>query len=377
MTSELEHAEELGEHIAHEEGRHALLAPVELIEDEFTHKTKARRIAESVLSVSVVLIMFAFIIPRLFDAEYRDVFEKFSQLDGRAVLALFVAWFGSMWTYWSFMTRTLPGLRTAQAGVLNLSGSAVANVVPFGGAVGVGATYGQCMSWGFAPPQVTVSILVSGVWNVFSKLAFPAVALVCVALRGKNLRQLDLAALVGLTVLVAAISVFWLIVRSEHAASVIDASFERIWNGTRRLYGREPNRRSRHAVVEFRRKIVGLVRQHWMALTIWMVAYKVSSFVLQLLCVRALGITELGWVEVLAAYTFGELLTTIPLTPSGVGFVEAGSAGIMVAFGTPNEAALAAVFLFRGFTYLFEIPAGGLAWLIWATRRSWRREINS
>lgn len=375
MTDELRHLEEIGEHIAHEEGPQALLAPIELIEEELEHKSTPRRIAESLFSVGVATAMFALIIPRVFDAEYREVFEQFSHLDVRAVAFLFAVWLASMWTYWSFMTHALPGLRTAQAGVLNLSGSAVSNVVPFGGAVGVGATYGQCMSWGFAPPQVTLSILVSGVWNVFSKLGFPVIALVCVALRGKNLHRLDIAALVGLAVLVAAIVVFWLVIRSESVALRVGSTGQRLWNAVRRIVRRPPVDSFSVAVVEFRSNVVGLVRRHWLGLTGWMLAYKVSTFFLQLWCVRALGIDELGWVEVMAAYAFGELLTTIPLTPSGVGFVEAGSTGIMIAFGATTEAALAAVFLFRGFTYLFEIPAGGIAWLVWATRRSWRRPV--
>ncbi len=275
------------------------------------------------------------------------------------------------------MTHALPGLRAVQAGVLNLSGSAVSNVVPFGGAVGVGATYGQCMSWGFTPPQVTLSILVSGVWNVFSKLAFPIFALFFVSLRGKNIHQLDAAALVGLAILLAAILVFWLTMRSEAVAASVGAAGDRVRNGLRRTARRPPVHGLRAAVLELRSKIVGLVRRHWLGLTVWMLAYKVASCALQLLCVRALHIDELGWVEVLAAYAFGELLTTIPFTPSGVGFVEAGSTGIMIAFGAPTEAALAAVFLFRGFTYLFEIPAGALAWLVWATRRSWRKPIGT
>jgi len=35
------------------------------------------------------------------------------------------------------------------------------------------------------------------------------------------------------------------------------------------------------------------------------------------------------------------------------------------------------VFLFRGFTYLLEIPTGAVAWGVWASRRGWRRPIGS
>ena len=107
-----------------------------------------------------------------------------------------------------------------------------------------------------------------------------------------------------------------------------------------------------------------------------MVAYKLAQGLLQLMCARAVGI-DVGWLQILAVYTFGELLTTIPATPSGVGFVEAGSAGLLVSFGAANDAALAAVLLYRAFTYLFEIPLGAVGWITWATKHSWRRAPGS
>jgi len=95
--------------------------------------------------------------------------------------------------------------------------------------------------------------------------------------------------------------------------------------------------------------------------------------------VRAMGAetTQLGWIEVFAAYAFGSLLTTIPLTPSGVGFVEAGVTAALIAFGGADAGSAAAVLLYRGFTYLAEIPFGALAWGIWGTRHSWRRPLGS
>jgi uncharacterized protein (TIRG00374 family) len=129
-------------------------------------------------------------------------------------------------------------------------------------------------------------------------------------------------------------------------------------------------------LLDFRRRTVVLVRRHWAGLTLWMVGYKVGQGVLQLLCARAVGI-DLNWVEIFAVYSLGELLTTIPITPSGVGLVEAGSAGLLKAFGAPADAAVAAVLLYRAFTYLFEIPLGVVGWGVWAGAHGWRRPAGS
>jgi uncharacterized membrane protein YbhN (UPF0104 family) len=53
--------------------------------------------------------------------------------------------------------------------------------------------------------------------------------------------------------------------------------------------------------------------------------------------------------------------------------VETGAAAALISFGADDASATAAVFLFRGFTYLLEIPVGSLAWIVWASKRSWRR----
>ena len=110
-----------------------------------------------------------------------------------------------------------------------------------------------------------------------------------------------------------------------------------------------------------------------------MIIFNAGQFLLLLLCVRVLGgdTHELGWIEVLAAFSFANVLTTIAITPSGVGFVEAGAVAALIAFGGPEAASAAAVFLYRGFTYLMEIPLGAIGWAVWGTRRSWRRPVGS
>lgn len=363
------------ERLSHEEGLHALEVPEKLIEDELRRKSPLRRVVETASSIILTVVLFAFMIPWLTKADYGNVWTQIKGLSPANVAVLFAMWFVSLFTIWKFLTQTLPGLKVTQAGVMNMSGSAVANIVPFGGAVGVGVTYAQGLSWGFDTPGITLSVLVSGVWNVFSKLIFPIIALVLLAIAGETAPGLSAAALVGGGASCAAIAVFAAVIRNEKSATKIAGWAATVVNGLRRLVRKPPNEAVVDAVLDFRHRSVALVRHKWVSLTAWMSAYKVTSFLLQLLCVRAIGIgaDQLGWVEVLAAYTLGELLTASPVTPSGVGLVELGSSGLMISFGAPQDAAVASVLLFRAFTYLFEIPAGGLAWLVWATKRSWRR----
>lgn len=358
------------------EGLDALKVPAELVEHELTAKSPLRRFTELALSLSAVVVIFAFAIPAISETDYDEIWAEFSQLRPATLVALFALWLLVMWTYTGVLVAALPGLRRGQALVVNLGGSAVSNVVPFGGAAGVGATYAMEMSWGFTPAAITLSILVTGIWNVFTKLGLPLLALLLLLVEGHTTGELAVPTVLGLAALVTGIVGFALVLQSDELAEHIGALANRLGGLVSRA-ARRPMRDLREVVVEFRHQSIGLLRASWRRLTTWMLVYNLGQFLLLLACVRALGATtdELGWIEVLAAFTFANLLTTIAITPSGVGFVEAGTVAALIAFGGPSAGSAAAVFLFRGFTYLLEIPLGALGWILWALKTSWRRPV--
>jgi putative heme transporter len=316
---------------------------------ELHRKSRRRRLLESLLSITMIVVIFAFVIPRLTGSEYHEVWDRITTLNGREIVLLVTLWAAGMLVYTSVLTNTLPGLRHRQALVVNFAGSAVSNVMPFGGALGVGATYAIDMSWGFTPPAVTISILVSGVWNVFAKLGMPVLALVMLTLTGEPSGTLVIPTLLGLVVLIGAVVVLTMILRSEQLAVTIGGigqrPVDRVWSILRRPSTPDVLR----AVLDFRHESIGLVRRRWLRLTLWIVIYNGMQYLLLLTCVRLLHMNDVGWAEVFAAFAFARLLETIPLTPSGVGFVEAGTASALIAFGGDEASATAAVFLFRGF----------------------------
>ena len=78
--------------------------------------------------------------------------------------------------------------------------------------------------------------------------------------------------------------------------------------------------------------------------------------------IRALDLPEVGlgisasvFVALAAA-----LLTAIPLTPAGFGFVEAGIIGVLFLYGVPEEPAAAVALVDRGLTIVTVIILGGI-----------------
>lgn len=344
---------------------------------ELQRKSRSRRIVEVCLSLGVVVVIFAFVIPRLTGSDYADIWNELGKLSGLEILALVAFWFLGMLAYTGVLVNTLPGLRRTQALTVNFAGSAVSNVMPFGGALGVGATYAIDMSWGFTAPAVTLSILISGVWNVFAKLAMPVLALLLLVLTGHATGKLLIPTILGLAALVVATVALGLVMRSERLAERIGRIGQAVVAWSCRVTRRRSTPDVVTAVIEFRRQSIGLVRERWALITLWIFLFNLIQFLLLFACIRAIGIDGITLSEAFAAFAFARLLETIPITPSGVGFVEVGAASALISFGGGENASTAAVFLFRGFVYLLEIPVGALAWLVWASMTRWRRPVGS
>jgi uncharacterized protein (TIRG00374 family) len=71
---------------------------------------------------------------------------------------------------------------------------------------------------------------------------------------------------------------------------------------------------------------------------------------------------------VLLAYVAAATLSMIPITPGGLGFVEAGLAGVLTLAGASPDEAVLATLLYRLFSYWLPLPLG-LGASIWFTRR--------
>jgi uncharacterized protein (TIRG00374 family) len=73
---------------------------------------------------------------------------------------------------------------------------------------------------------------------------------------------------------------------------------------------------------------------------------------------------------VLLAFVTAKLLGTIPLTPGGLGFVEAGLTGTLTLAGIPSGQAVVATAAYRVVSYLLPILAGASAYIWYRIERS-------
>jgi uncharacterized protein (TIRG00374 family) len=75
---------------------------------------------------------------------------------------------------------------------------------------------------------------------------------------------------------------------------------------------------------------------------------------------------------VLLAYVAAVVLGMIPITPGGLGFVEAGLAGMLVLAGVPASQATLATLAYRLVSYWLPILAGPIAFTLFQRRQARR-----
>ncbi len=337
------------------------------------------RIATGVFSVAIVVAIFAYAIPKF--ASYKSIFATLGELTWPQWLLLVGVTLLNLVSYWPPIVVSMPGLTLGQAAVNNQSSTSIANTVPVGGgAIALGVSYAMYRSWGFSNTAFGLSTLVTGIWNTFLKLAMPIVAVAILALSGASSASLIVPALIGLAILATAVVLFGLVVWKKSLARRIGSALGTAASAVRRLVRKPPVGDWGEAAVRFRRRTNDFVARRWPALTVTTIVSHVSLYLVMLLAVRLVGITpaQVSWAQVLGIFSFGRLLTAAPITPGGAGIAElAYIAGLVLAGGSGvrTEAAAAAI-LFRLLTYWFQIPIGGITYLIWLRKKSWRKPVT-
>jgi uncharacterized membrane protein YbhN (UPF0104 family) len=340
-------------------------------------KIGTKQILTFIVGIVIVVGIFWFAIPHF--ADYGAVWRALRTLTPLESWSLLAATVFNLFTYWLANQAALPGLRLRQAAVSTQTTTSVANTLPAGGAIAVGLTYAMLGSWGFTAGEATLYVGVTGIWNIFAKLALPVVALALLVVTGHTYPALVGAAVIGIGVLVGAVVLLTLLFRSEAMARRVGELVGRVVGSVKKLFGKPAPVGMGDKAVKFRRETIILVERRWLRLTWTTVLSHVALFFVLLLSLRHMGVSEqeLPAVDVFAVFAFSRLLSAIPVTPGGVGVIDLGYIGgltTLAADSGEKAAIVAAVLIFRVLTYGIQIPIGGFTYLIWRAKRSWMRD---
>lgn len=284
------------------------------------------------------------------------------------LVALAALWFFGLLVHTIVLTAALPGLTHRRALLLNVSGSAVSNLLPFGGAAGVGLGYTMARTWHVPPADFASYTAISNLWNILAKLVVGTVILCVALILGIQLPAalhpgVAFASVGGLlAVVLLLIATVWSSRISRLLGGLLNWGIGPLLART----GRTINLTT--ALDQLRATSTAAVSQGWARLTFGVLAYLFLQALLLAACMLTVG-AHAPWLVLAVAFGIDRLISAFPLTPGGVGLAELGSATALVALGVDPIAAAAGTLLYRLFTFLLEIPVGGACALLWLSRR--------
>jgi uncharacterized membrane protein YbhN (UPF0104 family) len=333
------------------------------------------------VTVVVLVAVFGFVLPKL--ADYRSVVDYIGSISPVEWVMLGTATLVFLFAYPVVLTQVMRSLRLRESFTNHMTGTAITNSVPSGGALALPVNYTMYMSWGFTPESVSAAMLAGGVWDWFGRISLPVIAVLGVALLGDAIWWMWVVSIVGvIAVSVMVLGLVKILGKPEGARGIarwLDRMGTRVFD---RLKGDKPDIEA--AVMQFRTELNSIVRTRMARLTGATILNHVAMAALFTLSVYAVGITtdEIPIPWVVLAFALGRFLVMIPVSPGGLGLVDLGWIGLLTlgwqatnpSVPVDHDLIAAGVLLFRGLSLLPPIPIGMASWIFWRANRSWRLE---
>jgi uncharacterized protein (TIRG00374 family) len=246
-----------------------------------------------------------------------------------------------------------------------LSGNAVGRIVPGGAATANAFAIGMLRRAGTDVGQAAAALAASTSLQLGAALALPVLALPAILGGAPVDRSLATSAYLGAAVLVLLIAAGVLAFAFDRPLEVAGEALQWMLNRTIRRHRKLTDLPQRLlAERDFVRRTIG---ERWKDAVVAPAGSTAFDYLALLCALRAVGATPRPSLVILA-YAGAKLLALVPLTPGGLGFVEAGLVGTLALAGVDAQDALLATFTYRLVSYWLPIPAGGVAYVTFRRR---------
>ena len=269
---------------------------------------------------------------------------------------------------WGLARLAVPGLSWPVAATAQLAANASSRVVPGGVVVGGTVYFRMLRRSGVEPAGAAAALTANSLISNMVLFALPAAGAFSAAVAAAVPRGLLPVALGGLGLFVLTLGIGMALVRFDRPLALVGALLER---ASRLLPHRLSRGRvmRRDALLRTRDDLVAAMGGRWWQAVGFATANWIFDYLVLVAALRAIG-AEPRLSLVLLAYGAASVLGMIPITPGGLGFVEAGLAATLAVSGIAAGDALLATLAYRLFSFWLPIPAGAVAYLV---HRRWLR----
>jgi uncharacterized protein (TIRG00374 family) len=321
----------------------------------------------SILKKSVMVVVGGITIYLVFPslAAVFDAFPKLTSLDPiwfSFALLLQVAHFVCTISLQRIALRTKAWFSVTTS---QLSGNAISLIVPGGAAFGAATQFRMLAAAGNDPATAVAGLTTFSLLGIGGLLALPIFVLPAIIAGTPIANGLLHAALLGLAAFVLFAGFGALVLTLDGplrwAGRVIQAARNRLKRKAEPMAGLSDR------LVFERNRIRDVLGRRWKAALLLSSGRLAFDFGTLLATIRATGVKPNPSL-VLLAYAVAGLLALIPITPGGLGIVEAGLSALLILAGVPGVDAVVATLAYRIISYWLPILVGPFAYFAFRLR---------
>jgi putative heme transporter len=321
-------------------------------------RSRRRAVLRFALGIAFAAIVFVEVVPRI--ASYGSVAHQLGTVSWPWAAALAGGTLLDILTTALPWQAVLPQLAFLAALAFTQASTALATLLPGGAPLGMALSFGFLRRLRVDRGHAAFAVALTGIWSQVMILVYPLVGAVLVFATGQL--SSSTAAIAGASAACGALIVGLAVaaLRSPGAARWLGDTAARVGARVARLLHRDPPDWSGEALVKLRAERLVLLRRRWPWLTAATLANQLTAYLVFEFSLRAVGIpvATVPHSEAFLAWAIGRVITSLPLTPGGIGVVELGMIGTLVGFGASNAHVVAAVLLYRGVIVLPTLVIG-------------------
>ena len=288
---------------------------------------------------------------------------------GIPIVAAETASFVCMWALLRLALDVKPWFPIATA---QLVGNAFSRIVPGGAAAGGAMQFDMLNTAGIAPARAATSVTAVSLISTATLFGLPVISIVVILITGASVEHnLFRAGSIAVVVCLAAMAGGTVLLFADPPLLWLGGVIERARN--RVLRRRPPLQGLPERLVGERNLIRGVLGAGWWQALLYSAGNWLLDLTALLIALAAVGAQPRASV-VLLAYVVAAFLGMIPITPGGLGFVEAGLIGTLGLAGIGADQALLATLVYRLASYWLPMPTGAVAYLLHERRYGRRRD---